>query len=207
MALLKQNTARNRMIFMLLLSDHVTGVAGLTLTITASKDGAAFGSISPSVTDRGNGWYALALTSGDTDTLGDLALHITGGITAAPTDSCDQVVEDLPVPAGTIRAEIDSNSTQLAAIIAQTNLLPASPADVSDIPTAVENADALLKRDMSAVTGEAARSPLNALRWLRNAWAVAGGVLTVKKEDDVSTAWTSAIVTTAGDPVTSSDPA
>src|ERR1044071_430124 len=35
----------------------------------------------------------------------------------------------------------------------------AAPVVLGDIPTAIENADALLKRDMSAVSGEAARSP------------------------------------------------
>lgn len=83
------------MVLMVQSSDHVTGLAGLSLTITASKDGAAFASISPTVTDRGNGWYALALTSGHTDTLGDLALHITGSA-ADPTDLVDQVVVSLP---------------------------------------------------------------------------------------------------------------
>jgi hypothetical protein len=55
---------------------------------------------------------------------------ITGGtvttLTNAPT-----------VPsAASIRAEIDSNSTQLAAIKAKTDLLPASPAATGDIPSA-----------------------------------------------------------------------
>lgn len=76
-----------------------------------------------------------------------------------------------------------------------------------DVPTANQNADALLKRDMSGVTGEAARSPLNALRFLRNKWAVSGSTLTVFKEDDASTAWTGTVSTDAGaDPVTGSDP-
>lgn len=75
-------------------------------------------------------------------------------------------------------------------------------------PTATENADALLKRDMSAVTGEAARSPLNAFRFLRNLWTVVGTTLTVKKEDDTTTAWTATVTTNASaDPITGSDPA
>lgn len=90
--LLKQSTARNRMILMVLTSDHITGAAGLTLTITLSRDGGAFTSITPTVTDRGSGFYNLALTATHTDTLGDLALHITGGGTADPTDVVDQVV-------------------------------------------------------------------------------------------------------------------
>jgi hypothetical protein len=82
----------------------------------------------------------------------------------------------------------------------------AAPVTVGDIPTATENADALLKRDMSAVSGEAARSPLNALRWLRNKWSISGGTLTVKKEDDTTDAWTGAVTQTAGDPTTAIDP-
>lgn len=93
--LLKQSTARNRMVFMVDETDHVSGLAGLTLTITASKDGAAFASISPTVTDRGDGWYNLALTSSHTDTLGDLALHVTS-TGADPTDALDEVVVELP---------------------------------------------------------------------------------------------------------------
>lgn len=93
--LLKQSTARNRMILMVDSTDHITGKTGLTLTITASKDGGAFSSITPTVTERGTGWYSLALTASHTDTLGDLAIHITG-TAADATDIADQVVTDLP---------------------------------------------------------------------------------------------------------------
>lgn len=95
MRLLKQSTARNLMVFMVDETDHVSGLSGLTLTITASKNGAAFGSISPTVTDRGDGWYNLALTTSHTDTLGDLALHITS-TGADPTDAVAEVVVELP---------------------------------------------------------------------------------------------------------------
>lgn len=101
MALLKQSTAFTRMVLMLDSADHVSGKTGLTLTITASKAGAAFASISPTVTERGNGWYSLALTTSHTDTLGELALHITG-TGADPTDLVDQVsariTDDLAFP-------------------------------------------------------------------------------------------------------------
>ena len=91
MALLKQSTNRSRAVFMVDSTDHVTGKTGLTLTITASKDAAAFASISPTVTELSSGWYKLALTTSHTDTLGDLAIHITG-TGADPTDLVDQVV-------------------------------------------------------------------------------------------------------------------
>jgi len=74
-------------------------------------------------------------------------------------------------------------------------------------PSAVAIADAILKRDFSAVSGEAARSMLNALRFSRNKWAIVGGVLTVYKENDSTVAWTAPVTTTAGDPVSGVDPA
>ena len=81
-------------------------------------------------------------------------------------------------------------------------------ADIADIPTATENADELLKRDWSSVSGEAARSVLNALRFLRNKWSISSGTLTVTKENDSTEAWTAALTSTEGaDPVTAVDPA
>lgn len=98
--------------------------------------------------------------------------------------------------------------TEVAAIKAKTDNLPASPAAVGDIPTATENADALLNRDMSAVSDTNARSPLNALRFIRNKWSISGSTLTVTKENDTTAAWTAAVSTTPGaDPVTGNDPA
>lgn len=85
MRLVNKAAAVNVMVLMVDSTDHVTGKTGLTLTITASKNGAAFASISPTVTERGDGWYNIALTAADTDTEGDLALHITSS-GADPSD-------------------------------------------------------------------------------------------------------------------------
>lgn len=93
--MLKQSTARNLMVFLTASSDHVTGLTGATLTITASKNGAAFASITPTVTERGDGWYSLALTTSHTDTLGDLVVHITAA-SADPIDLREQVFAGLP---------------------------------------------------------------------------------------------------------------
>lgn len=138
----KQSTAKNVMVLMVDSTDHVTGKTGLTLTITASKDGGAFGSIAPTVTERGDGWYALAMTASHTDTLGDLALHITGA-SADPADmvllvearSVDDVLPTAsytaPDNAGIalIYAAID---TEIGAIKAKTDNLPANPAAAGD---------------------------------------------------------------------------
>lgn len=65
----------------------------------------------------------------------------------------------------------------------------------------------LLKADWAGLTGEAARSMLNALRFLRNKWSVSDTTLTVTKEDDSTSAWTSTLTTNASaEPITSSDP-
>lgn len=126
---LKQSTRHNVMVLLVSSTDHVSAVTGATLTITASKDGAAFASISPVVTERGNGWYSLALTTSHTDTLGDLALHVS----AAGADPLDMVLlveagamdadvssrlasgsYSAPPSAASIRSEMDANSTKLA---------------------------------------------------------------------------------------------
>lgn len=73
--------------------------------------------------------------------------------------------------------------------------------------TALQIADALLNRDMSVVADSNSRSPLNALRLLRNFWNVANGVLTVRKENDTDVAWTANVTGQAGaNPIVSSDP-
>lgn len=100
------------------------------------------------------------------------------------------------------------DNSSITAIKAKTDNLPASPAAVSDIPTATQNADALLNRDMSAVTVTNSRSPINAMRVLRNKVTTAGGTLTVYKEDDSTSAWTGTLTTDgSATPITGVDPA
>jgi hypothetical protein len=90
MNLIKNYSAPNIMIFMTDSADHISGKTGLTLTITLSKNGGVFSAVTPTVTERGNGWYALALTNAHTDVNGDLALHITAA-GADPTDVVYQI--------------------------------------------------------------------------------------------------------------------
>ena len=98
--------------------------------------------------------------------------------------------------------------TEVAAIKAKTDLIPAAPAAVGDIPTATENADALLLRNFGALTVTNTRCALNALRFLRNKWSLSGTTLTVTAEDDSTAAWTATVTTDAGaTPITGSDPA
>jgi hypothetical protein len=115
------------------------GTLATVTTLTNAPDVPTEGEIASAV------WSAASreITGGTVDTLTNApasvtpadiwsyaSREITGGVvdtlTNAPT-----------VPsAASIRAEIDSNSTQLAAIKAKTDNLPASPAATGDIPSA-----------------------------------------------------------------------
>jgi hypothetical protein len=88
---LTASTAATVNVLMIDDTDHVTGLTGLTLTIAASKNGAAFATITPTVTELSHGWYSLALTSSHTDTLGELIIHVSSA-GADPTDIGRMVV-------------------------------------------------------------------------------------------------------------------
>lgn len=89
------------------------------------------------------------------------------------------------------------DNADILLIKAKTDNLPASPAATSDIPTAVQNADALLTRDWTSVSAPASRSVLNALRFLRNKFSTTAtpGSVTVFKEDDTTVAFTKTVTT------------
>lgn len=137
-------------------------------------------------------------------TFGEVATEVASILTDTGTT--------LPATLTTIEGKVDTVDTVVDGI--QTDLsngtdgLGAIKTAVDAVPTATENADALLNRDMSAVSDTTSRSPLNALRFLRNKWSISGSTLTVTKEDDATSAWTSTLTSDAGaDPVTGSDPA
>jgi len=82
-------------------------------------------------------------------------------------------------------------------------------ANVADMDAAIatEIADEILKRDWTSVSGEAARSMLNALRSLRNRVYISGSTFIVCEEDDSTVAYSGPVTTTPGaDPVTGFDP-
>jgi hypothetical protein len=72
-------------------------------------------------------------------------------------------------------------------------------------------ADAFLNRDMATGTDSGSatvRTVRQALRFLRNKWSISGSTLTVTKENDTTTSWTSELTTSGtAEPVTASDPA
>lgn len=123
MAFYKQSTAYTRMFKMIDSADHFSKKTGLTCTVNLSKAGAAFGAAGGTITEVANGWYKIALTTTDTNTVGDLAFYITA-TGADDTDFSDQVwvrdLADLAFPATSGRSMVvdasglvDANTVKL----------------------------------------------------------------------------------------------
>lgn len=90
-------------------SDHITGLTGATVTVTLSKAGGAFAAAGGTVTEISSGWYKIALTTTDTNTLGDLAFHCTA-TSGDPTDFSDQVTTQI------LGDTLTANTTQVSGV-------------------------------------------------------------------------------------------
>lgn len=118
-------------------------------------------------------------------------------------------------------AAADCNGNDISLIFTATGAMPvcinfvtttADPTTGSLSTTGnVAIADAMLDRDMAtgADSGSTTvRTPRQALRFLRNKWAIVTGTLTVYKEDDTTASWTGAVTIDAtAQPITANDPA
>ena len=90
------------------------------------------------------------------------------------------------------------NNTHFAAGAIDSNALATNAAQ--------EIADTVLGRNIAGGSSTG-RTVTEALRFLRNKFAVVGTTLTVYQEDDTTVSWTATVGTTAGaDPITSNDP-
>lgn len=197
----KQSTAANIMLFVADSADHVTGKTGLTLTVTASKNGAAFGSISPTVTERGNGWYNVALTSAETDTLGDLVVRATGS-GADPSERLVAVVANVEAdtysrigaPAGaSISADIQTRSdfdASVDTVTVGTNNDKTGYGLTSGERDSI--ATALLDLANGVESGETLRQMLRMFRAIHAGIAVddGNGTVVFKRKDGTTTALT-----------------
>lgn len=97
-ALLKKDTLYTRNFLMVYKTDHLTGGTGQTVTVRLSKAGASFSVAGGSVAQVGNGIYSIALTTDDTNTLGDLT-YFCQGTNLDDTNFIDQVIGmDLNIP-------------------------------------------------------------------------------------------------------------
>lgn len=190
-----QNDTSPIIAYLVLASDHVTPATGKTLTVTTSKNGAAFAAFGGTATELGNGFYKLTPVTADVGTLGDLAIRATAascddwtdvrrvvqaGATAADWSSTRAAkIDHLDADISTIAGYVD---TEVAAIKAKTDNLPAAPAAVSDVPSAVAIADALLARNQQGGSN-AAPTVSDALAGGLFDFTISAGTLTVKHGD------------------------
>jgi len=178
-----------------------------------------------------DGWYDLTLTTTHTDTVGTLDIVINDDSLMLPIFARFQVIEEavydayyaasagmaVTLAAGAVTAAaiatnaIDADAMADGAITAATFAAGAIDAAALAADAGTELADAFLNRDMSIGTDSGSatvRTVRQALRFLRNKWDVAAGTMTVKKEDDSTTSWTSAISSSpSAEPIIGSDPA
>lgn len=135
------------------------------------------------------------------------------GVTPTVMGRLDEAISTRATPADVAsavsglaeEATLEALGTIAAAIQQKTDALPAQPAAAGDIPSATDNADALLGRSIAG-GADGGRTVTSALRRMRNRLAIASGVLSVYAEDDTTVDHTAAVTTTAGDPVSEIDP-
>lgn len=135
--------------------------------------------------------YAGADTSGTTTLLSRL--------TATRAGHLDNLSGGAVALASTI---LDAAGIRAALGLSAPNL----DSQLDALPTATENADALLGRNIAGGSSSG-RIVSQALAFLRNRWVSASGTLTVYATDDTSVLWTASLTQTAGDPVSAVDPA
>lgn len=172
-----------------------------------------------SCTHQESGFYSCPLNTTDTNTLGPLLLAVNES-GAAPVEIAFMVLPAAVYDAfyagsGTgIRADVQAMAAGViaaatlaaGAITAAAVATGAIDADALAQDAAREIADEILDRDIAGGASGGARNIRSALRLLRNRRAIAAGTLTVYQEDDTTAAWTAAVATAAGNPVSGIDP-
>jgi len=146
MRTIRYDTAYHLSVFMTDSGDNVSGKTGLTLSIEVSPHGGGFSTITPTVTELGYGWYDIYLTTNETNSFGDWALHIT----AAGADPCDMgyVVAVWEEAVFGAAVEVGGN---VAAIKAKTDNLPSDPADESILEAAIAGVPAAVWATVGAL--------------------------------------------------------
>jgi hypothetical protein len=138
--------------------------------------------LTTTVTGRIDAAISTRSTYAGTDTSGTTTLLSRVPTTVSSQASNDQIYAAIDTEVGAIKAKTDQLVFTGGRVDANATIT-LTTTDFNNI------ADAVLKRDFTLLSGEAAYSLLNAVRMLRNVWNTAGGTLTVKKEDGSTTAW------------------
>jgi hypothetical protein len=155
--------------------------------------------------------YHLVITTGTVDSVsvvGEVVGRFTLSRSAAAVDLANGTdgLGAIKTDTAAILADTGTDGVVVASLAANSVTASALATDaVSEI------ADGILNRDLSTGTDSGSptvRTMRQALRFLRNKWAVTAGTLTVYKEDDSTASWTATVTGDAtADPITGSDPA
>jgi hypothetical protein len=197
----------------------VTGTVGSVTGSVGSVTGAV-GSVTGSVGSIATGGIAAAsfaagainaaAIAADAITDAKVASDVTIASVTGSVGSVTGAVGSVTGAVGSIATGgISTASFAAGAINAAAIATGAIDADALATDAGTEIADAVLSRDIGSGTGAGTvneRTVRAALRFLRNKWTSSGGTLTVRKEDDTTSAWTATVATTAGNPVTEIDP-
>ncbi len=151
---------------------------------------------------------AIATNAIDADAMADGA--ITAATFAAGAIDATAIANGAIDAATFAAGAIDATAIANGAIDAATFAAGAIDAAAISADAGAELADAFLNRDMSTGTDSGSttvRTMRQALRFLRNKWAISAGTLTVYKEDDSTSSWTASVSTdAAAEPVIGNDP-
>lgn len=189
----------------------VSGAAGLDSEV--SIDGADYVDCTNEAVEIGpsSGTYRLDLTAGEMN--GDtIAVLVKTSTVDAKTSVLIFYPTVLSVAAlGTNVVSMAANTLTASALatdaVTEIQSGLATSAEVGNLPTAVENADALLNRNING-GGNGTRTVEEAFAFLRNRWTVSGGTLTVYDVDDTTPLWTGAITSDASaQPIVGNNPA
>lgn len=155
---------------------------------------------------------AIATDAIDSDAIAASAVtKIQSGLaTSAALATVQADTDDIQtrLPAALVGGRMDSSTGAMAAGVVTATAVATGAVDADALATdaAEEIADAILGRNLAGGSN-GGRDIRSALRVLRNRRAIAAGTLTVRQEDDVAVAWTAAVTTAAGNPITDVDPA
>lgn len=153
MAILKQSTTFTRTFMMIQTSDHISGITGAAVTVKLSKAGATGASAGGTVTEvdstNNPGLYKIALTTTDTNTLGDLAFHCTA-TSADPTDFIDQISTQI------LGDTLTANATQINSVATSSvTTVGANIGHSQPLNFTGTAGSALVKADMTDIAGAA----------------------------------------------------
>jgi hypothetical protein len=172
------------------------------VSVVVTGDGGTQSAGGGAVTHEGSGFHTYAPTQAETN-FDHVAFTFTGTgaiTTTVQVYTTALLIDDIwdEPKAGHVAAGSFGEEMQAHALSTEVTAL-------NDI-TGIEAADALLARNVAGGSN-GGRTVSDGLRRLRNRVAIAGATMTVYEEDDTTSAWTAAVTTTAGDPVSQVDPA